>query len=281
MGDRAAVFLALFGIAVAGCLGGVTAPGGTETAPEASDSPVGDTDTPITPPPETLTPRATPEKPVPLTEEAARTYVENRLSTRMYNGIIGPDTYEASASCSAVSSSEMASGYVVSLYCESHYTFYDGDAVTAGDGAVTAAYFVNDSVAERIETESLDGRSEAAIYAAENDSENLGGSAALRPVGFVIRSVDDANHTVGVRITYANASPPADVFDRSYRVSGYSGVEQPDVTARKGTYTVTVTVSNGNTATYRWRLSDARDDRLGIYVTPGGEVTIRPSPRYG
>jgi len=142
-------------------------------------------------------------------------------------------------------------------------------------------YFVNDTTTIRIEPTILRNILLKNAYKADNDSENLYSRAAYQPVGFEVLNFAAANHTPTVHITYLNDTSQPRIFAQTYRIGGHSGAIQRHVTARKGTYNISVRLATGETARFQWQLSEVQHRRATIIITPDGEVQIQyiPEPR--
>lgn len=247
----------------AGCLSGLQ----PDASPDGTASPDSSSDESVPP---------FPEKPANLSQGAAIEYATAYERATKYREVHAPGA-EVALTCDATLDEATANGYYVVAACGGSVTFSDG---SHGDIApADHAYFVNESETIRIDATYLRNFTHEDVYTSTNESENLRRPAGLSHWGFEVLNFDDADHTVTVEVTYLNETASPRIFSQSYSVGAHDGVVQPGVTARKGTYVVSVRLETGETATYRWRLSESRADRVAIVITTEGAVEARPSPK--
>ena len=225
-----------------------------------------------------LEPFQPPEKPADLTSENVTEFVRRTEYVRTYNRH-REGNGKISLTCEANLTEETENGFYVVAGCGG----WTSNGAAVGDfSSPSIPYFVNETETVRIGRVDSRHRPTREIYASDDSAENVqppNRSAA----GFRVYNFDDRRRTVSVTVTYLNESEPERVLAAEYDLEPASGIEQDDVTVRRGAYRIEVRLEAGETLTHRWTVDGSRGyswAKTAIFVTPTGEVMVVKLPIF-
>ena len=208
------------------------------------------------PPPEAL-----PEKPGTLTAENVVGYVGDYEHAEVYRARDPPEDRDFHLDCPAALDRQMERAFYVVARCTGGFTEPDGSSGSFGGS--WSFYLIDETSTIRIPTEG----------GAVTDA-SPGATGA-----FYVANFDDGDHAVGVEVRSADAGDGEATLDRRYDVGAGEGLSRSHV-ATPGEYVLIASLEDGTTARYAWNLSaDLAARRTpAIYVTPGGDLVVRPVP---
>lgn len=199
-----------------------------------------------------------PEKPGTFTNESAVEYVSAYERATVYRSRDPPDGVDLHLDCPAALDRATEEGYYVTVTCWGSSSGSDG----SGFGTPRSFYLVNETSTTRIETE--DGRN------------GPGGEATGT---FYLTNFDRRTHSIHVEIRPADGEDDDPAFDHTNRLRERSGIGESHL-VEPGRYVVVATLESNERAAFEWNVTDDVADRSvpAFYVTPGGELIVRPVP---
>ena len=225
-----------------------------------------------------LEPYQPPEKPADLTSENVAEFVRRTEYVRTYNRH-REGSENISLTCEANLTEETENGFFVVAGCGG----WTSTGAAVGDfSSPSIPYFVNET--ETIRTPRVDShyRPTDEIYADDDPAENVN-PPNQSAAGFRVYNFADRRRNVSVTVTYLNESEPEQVLSTDYELEPASGIEQDDVTVRRGAYRIEVRLETGKTLTHRWTVDGSRGyswAETAILVTPTGEVMVVELPIF-
>lgn len=227
----------------------------------------------------TLEPLQTPEKPENLTRENVGKFVERTEYVQTYNRHReGMD--EISVECEANVTLRTDEGFYAVAACGGYAS---NDEVHADFGSTAILYFVNESETIRIDRPESRHRPVDERYAADDPAENVN-PPNQSAEGFRVYNFADREYALSVNVTYLNESSPERALSATYELEPRTGIEQDDVTVRRGAYRIAVRSETGEALTHRWTVDGSRGyswSETAILVTPTGELLVVELPVFG
>lgn len=209
-----------------------------------------------------------PDKPTPVTEANVVDFVTEHVTATL-----NEENPDADIDCDGALHMKAAGGYYVLAPCE--VTTSSGGAI--GHGRPFAAYFVDNETTRTIWLSEGSYRDPPKAIYGENDSDARSESSRLRLINFA-----NSTREVTVNITYLDTTTSEQAFAHQYSVLAQSTIWQVGVSAKPGTYRVTVTTDNDTTTTYRWTLPDSESEAhakiLYIYINSDGSLDVKSGP---
>lgn len=226
-----------------------------------------------------LTPIQQPEKPNNLTRATVAEFVRRTEYVRTYNEY-REGMSEISVDCEANVTERTASGFYAVAACGGYAS---NENVVADFGSTVIPYFVNDTETVRVGRPDSLHRPVNETYASDDPAENVN-PPNQSAAGFRVYNFANQTYTFGVTVTYLNESSPENAFEAHYELEPTAGIEQDDVTVRRGTYRIEAHLETGETLTHRWTVDGSHGyswSETAIFVTPTGDLLVVELPVFG
>lgn len=226
----------------------------------------------------TLEPLERPEKPGNLTNESVAEFVKRTEYVRTYNRHREGMT-EIGVDCEANVTERTDRGFYAVTACGG---WASNEGVVADFGSAPILYFVNETETVRVGRPESRHRTVNETYASDDPAENVN-PPNQSAAGLRVYNLADRTHDLSVTVTYLNESNPERALSTVYELEPASGVEQADVTVRRGTYRIEASLENGETVTFRWTVDGSRGyswAETAIFVTPTGELLVVELPIF-
>lgn len=219
-------------------------------------------------------PPAFPERPSPLTSNAAVDYAqeyERAVEHRNLDDGFGTDV---KLTCGATLDQETADGFYVVAGCGGSVHHLGGSVGSVSPRSLT--YFIARNTTIRIDPVQAPFPDENRTY---RTNENSTDTEAIR---VEVLNFDDRRHVVTWNITYLGTNSSDPVATETYDLGAHEGVEQDKRRLSQGSYRLAVTLEDGTSATYHWNVSgsdEANANSVTVYVTPNGTLKVGQQPR--
>lgn len=193
-----------------------------------------------------------PDRPDQLNGTTVVEYVEDYEKAERYREF---DTNEAvEFECRSEILEEVESGYYLQTVCLVSQGLFEAQAASV-------TYYVNESVTLR-------------IHPAWRRPSQPGDPRELESGGVHVYNFSPSETSISLELSYADASPPEQVFVNSSSMRSKTGMRYLFRSLRKGNYTLNATVAN-ETHRYEWQVRErtsTNSNWVGILVTPSGDV---------
>lgn len=206
-------------------------------------------------------PQEHPDKPDNLTKEKVLDIVSNYERAEVYRAYDPDENTEFHVECPSVVDRVTDRGYYVITSCNGGFNAPDGRSGHFGTGS--RFYLVNETATIRVPTE-------------DKRRDNYTNTGSFRGT-FYIANFDNRDYSINVRVE--NMTSESRALNQSYEVQEKRGIGQSHA-APPGQYTLIATTEDGKKMRYKWEItSDVTTRRSpAIYITPTGELLIRPIP---
>lgn len=203
-------------------------------------------------------PKEYPEKPDRLTEENVVDYVSTNERAAVYRSRDPPEGVDLHLDCPTALDRVAEEGYYLTVRCWGSSPASDGSTFVED----RSFYLVDETSTTRIQTE--DGPYEAGAEATGT---------------FYLLNFGRQNYSTRIEVRPADGRNSSSVFDHTYHVTELSGIGQSPVVP-PGRYVIVATEGTGEQRAFDWNLTEepAGPTVPAFYVTPDGEVVVRPLP---